>query len=325
MKSSKLLAAVAGSLLLSVVCATSALAAYPEKPIRIIQPYAAGGITDTLARIIGDRMSRQLGQPVVVEAKPGANGNIAMEAVARSNPDGYTLLIATIANFSVSPSLYKNLRFDPLKDFQPISQLISTSNVVVVNPSLPVSTIPELIEYARANPGKINYGSSGNGSLQHLSGELFQKMTDVKIVHVPYKGANPARSDLMAGHISLMFSDTAALPLAQTGKLRALAVTSSSREPAAPHIPTVDESGLPGFIVEAWYGIAAPAGTPEDVVKKLNSAVSTVLRDPEVHKLLNELGALPAANTSTAHMENAMKSDYEKWAQIIKEADIQLE
>jgi tripartite-type tricarboxylate transporter receptor subunit TctC len=303
----------------------AAYAAYPDKPIRLIVPYAPGGTAGALSQFIGEKLAAELGQTVVVEPKPGANGNIASEFVARAAPDGYTLLIGTISTLTINPSLYKKMPFDWLKDFKPISMLVTTSNVIVVNPSLPVNTIPELIQYAKSHPGTLSYGSSGAGSTLHLSGELFQAMTGTKLVHVAYKGGGPARTDLLAGHISLMFSDMSALSLVQAGKLRALAVTGSKREPAAPNISTASEAGLPGYVVEAWYGVVAPAGTPEPIVNKVSAAVTAVLQRPEVRQRLSDLGMQPAENATPEHLEKAMKSDFAKWATVIKAADIKLD
>src|SRR5450759_2772484 len=220
------------------------MAAYPDKPIRLIVPYAPGATAGALSQLIGNKLGAELGQVVVVEPKPGANGNIASEFVARSAPDGYTLLIGTISTLTINPSLYKKMAFNPMKDFKPISMLVTTQNVIVLNPSVPVNTLPELVQYAKVNPGKLTYGSSGAGSTLHLSGELLKTMTNTDMLHVAYKGGGPARADLLAGNISMMFSDMTALPLVQAGRLRALAVTGSKREPAAPNIPTAGEAGL---------------------------------------------------------------------------------
>jgi tripartite-type tricarboxylate transporter receptor subunit TctC len=316
---------VALAILSSVACATTALAAYPDKPIRLIVPYAPGATAGALSQLIGNKLGAELGQVVVVEPKPGANGNIASEFVARSAPDGYTLLIGTISTLTINPSLYKKMAFDPMKDFKPISMLVTTQNVIVLNPSVPANTLPELVQYARANPGKLTYGSSGAGSTLHLPGELLKSMTNTDMLHVAYKGGGPARADLLAGNISMMFSDMTALPLVQSGRLRALAVTGSKREPAAPNIPTASEAGLPGYVVESWYGVLAPAGTPDSIVKTLSTAVAAVLQKPEVRERLIEMGTHPAENATPEYLDNAMKSDHAKWAAVIKAAGIKLE
>ena len=316
---------VALAILCSAACTTATLGAYPDKPIRLIVPYAPGGTASALSQLIGNKLGTELGQAVVVEPKPGANGNIASEFVARSAPDGYTLLIGTISTLTINPSLYKKMAFDPMKDFKSISMLVTTQNVIVLNPSLPVNTLPELVQYAKANPGKLTYGSSGAGSTLHLSGELLRTMTNTDMLHIAYKGAGPARADLLAGNISMMFSDMTALPLVQAGRLRALAVTGSKREPAAPNIPTAGEAGLPGYVVESWYAILAPAGTPDSIVRTLSAAVAAVLKKPDVKDRLIEMGTYPAENATPEYLDSAMKSDHAKWEAVIKAAGITLE
>jgi tripartite-type tricarboxylate transporter receptor subunit TctC len=315
--------ALAASLLLPL--APSAFAAWPDRPLRIIHGYAPGGSTDILARLLAEHLARELGQPVVVETKSGASGNIAMDYLAKSKPDGTTLLLATNANFAINPWLYKNLPYDVARDFRPVSQIVTAGNVLVTSPAIPVTNLRELIEHARANPGKLTYGTSGAGSLQHLCAELFQRMTGTKLVHAPYRGGAAARNDLLAGHIHLMFGDIAALPLAQTGKLRAIAWTGGKREAAAPELPTMAEAGLPGYVVEGYYLLTGPAGLPDEVVKRTGSALATILRKPEVRTKLIELGQTPAEDTGADHVTRVMKADREMWAGIIKSANIQLE
>ena len=304
---------------------SSACASYPDKPIRLISPYAPGGAAGSLAQLVGKHLGEELSQVVIVEAKPGANGNIASDFVAHSAADGYTLLIGTISTLTINPSLYKDMTFDPMKDFAPISQLVTTQNMIVVDPALPIKTLSELIQYARKNPGKLTYGSSGVGSTLHLSGELFRRVTDTDMLHVAYKGGVPARTDLLAGHISMMFGDMSALPFVQSGKLRALAVTSSKRDPAAPDIPTAAEAGLPDYVVEVWYGLFAPAGTNPDIIKKINQSVDAIFKLQTVTKTLNEIGMQPAANTSSDALGQLMQSDFKKWAQVIKASDIKID
>jgi tripartite-type tricarboxylate transporter receptor subunit TctC len=325
MKPIRLLYILIRAALIALASTHAAFAAYPEKPIRLIVPYAPGGTAGALSQLVGEKLGAELGQAIVVEPKPGANGNIASEFVARSAADGYTLLVGTISTLTINPSLYRKMSFDALKDFKPISMLVTTSNVIVVHPALPITTIPELVQYAKAQPGKLTYGSSGAGSTLHLSGELFKHMTGASLTHVPYKGGGPARTDLLAGHISLMFSDMTALPLIQAGKLRALAVTASKREAAAPTIPTANEAGLPGYVVEAWYGIVAPAGVPDAIVNRLSAAIATVLHKPEVRQRLTELGTQPAENATPEYLGKTMKADFAKWATVIKAADITLD
>lgn len=314
---------------LAVTCifgfVSPASAEYPDKPIRLISPYAPGGAAGTLAQLVGKYLGEELGQVVIVEAKPGANGNIASDFVAHSAPDGYTLLIGTISTLTINPSLYKDMTFDPMKDFAPISQLVTTQNMIVVDPALPIKNLLELIQYAKNNPGKLTYGSSGVGSTLHLSGELFRRVTNTDMLHVAYKGGVPARTDLLAGHISMMFGDMSALPFVQSGKLRALAVTSSQRDPAAPDIPTAGEAGLPDYVVEVWYGLFAPVGTKPDIIKKINQSIHTILKMQVVAKTLNEIGMQPAVNTSSAALDKLMKSDFKKWAEVIKASNIKID
>ena len=309
----------------SFVLTSTAFAAYPDKPIRLISPYAPGGAAGTLAQIVGKNLSDGLGQPVIVEAKPGANGNIASDFVAHTPSDGYTLLIGTISTLAINPSLYKNMTFNPMKDFAPISQLVTTQNMIVVDPTLPIKTLTDLIQYAKKNPGKLTYGSSGVGSTLHLSGELFRRVTGTEMMHVAYKGGVPARTDLLAGHISMMFGDMSALPFVQSGKLRALAVTSPVRDPAAPSIPTAEEAGLPGYVVVVWYGMFAPVGTPADIVKKLSQTIDSVLKKTDVKSALNEIGMQPAKITTPEYLDNLMKEDFNKWAEVIKAANIKID
>src|SRR5213075_859540 len=237
--------------------------AYPSKPIRFVVPYPAGGPLDTVARLLGQKVSESLKQPVVVDNKPGAGGNIGADAVAKSAPDGYTILMGAVATHAINPTLYANIPYDPIKDFQPVTQLASTPNVLIVNNSVPASNVREFIAYAKANPGKLNFGSGSTGSAGHLAGELFKAMAGVEMTHVPYKGAAPAMQDLIGGQIDLMFDNLAsALGQVRAGKVRALAVTTAQRTALAPELPTIAESGLPGFDISTWFGVFVPAGTP---------------------------------------------------------------
>lgn len=316
-------ALLAVAMLLSAPDASSA--DYPTKPVRLIVPYAAGGFASTLAHFLGEGLGKTLGQTIVVDNRPGANGNIASEIAAKSPPDGYTLLLGTISTLTINPSLYRQVGFDPVRDFVPIAMLVTTTNVVVVEPSSPAQSIQDLIQMARSRPGELTFGSSGNGSTLHLSGELLKTMTKTDMVHVPYKGGAPALTDLMGGRISLMFSDTTALPHVAAGKLRALAVTSSKRLAAMPDIPTVAEAGVPGYAVDAWYGLVAPAGTPQEIVDNLNNAVSAFLATPAIRERLVQLGSEPAEDTSSAHLAKTIKADLEKWEKVVKESGAQLD
>jgi tripartite-type tricarboxylate transporter receptor subunit TctC len=310
----------------ALVLATGAMSAnYPSKPIELVVPYTPGGFADTLARMMGDSMGKTLGQVVVVQNRPGANGNIASAFVARAPADGYTILLSTISTMTINPYLYKNAGFDPVKDFAPISLLVDTTNVVVVNPKSGITSIKDLIDQARANPGKLTFGSSGNGSTLHLSGELFKQMVGVDMVHVPYKGGAPALVDLMGGQITTMFSDTSAIQHIQSGKLTALAVTSSKRLAALPNVPTVGEAGLPGYMVEAWYGLVAPKGTPKEAIAQLNAAIAQALQKPEIREKLRSAGSNPVENTSSEHFGKVIESDMAKWSQVIKSSKITLD
>lgn len=304
---------------LSVIPPSGAAAeAYPTKPVRLVVPFPAGGPTDGMARIIGQKLTEKWGQQVVVDNRGGAGGAIAAENAAKSAPDGYTLFFGTTGTQTINPSLYSKLSYDPVKDFAPISVVATTANMLVVHPSLPVKSVKELIEYAKANPGKLSFGSAGNGSSNHLSGELFKTMAGVDMVHVPYKGGAAALTDLLGGLLSLMFDViSTAMPHVRTGKIRALGVTSPKRSAIAPDLPTIAESGLPGFEVVIWYGVLAPAGTPNAIVSKINSDLVTILQAPDAKERLASLGAEPAGTTPTEFAE-LMKTDTAKWSKVVK-------
>src|SRR5436190_11110451 len=261
----RILAALALAVLVSL--APCALAqSYPVKPIRFVVPYPAGGPLDTVARLLGQKVSESVKQPVIVDNKPGAGGNIGADAVAKSPADGYTLLMGAVATHAINPTLYASIPYDPVRDFQPITQVASTPNVLIVNPSVPATNVREFIAYAKANPGKLNFGSGSTGSAGHLAGELFKTMAGVEMIHVPYKGAAPAMQDLIGGQVQLMFDNYAsAATQVRAGKVKALAVTTAKRSALAPDLPTIAESGLPGFDINTWFGIFAPAGTPREI------------------------------------------------------------
>ncbi|NYT36490.1 tripartite tricarboxylate transporter substrate binding protein [Allopusillimonas soli] len=303
---------------------TSALAAdYPSQPIRIIVPYAAGGTTDLIARLVGQHMGTALGQPVVVENKAGAGGNIGTEQVARSKPDGYTLLLGTAGNMTVNPSIYKDMSFDPIKDFQPVSLIATLPNLMVVNNKVPAKTVQEFVAWVKDNPKPVFFASSGVGSTIHLTGELFNMATGLHMEHVPYKGSGPALIDLVGGTgPSVMFDNMpSAIGMVRDGSLRALAVTGPEREKSAPDIPTVKESGYPDFSVVTWFGLFAPAGTPADVVQKLNKTLQDIVHSAEVSKKLSDLGATPKTTTPDEYTA-IMKDDTAKWAKVIETAHI---
>jgi len=291
---------------------------YPTKPIHFVVPYPAGGPLDAVARLLGQRVSERLKQPVIVENKPGAGGNIGADFVAKSPADGYTILMGAVATHAINPTLYASIPYDAEKDFRPVTQLASTPNVLVVNPSLPVHDVREFIAYAKANPGKLNFGSGSTGSAGHLAGELFKSMAGVEMTHVPYKGAAPAMNDLVSGQINLMFDNLASsLAQVKAGRIRALAVTTASRSPLAPELPTIAESGLPGFDISTWFGLFVPAGTPVEVVEVLHDEFNRALSDPGIREKMLALGAEPAGSTP-AQFAAYIRSESAKYARIIK-------
>jgi tripartite-type tricarboxylate transporter receptor subunit TctC len=316
-------AVVATTLVASVPGAYAA--DYPSKPIHIVVPFAAGGTTDFLARAIAQDLGTSMGTTVIVDNRPGAGGNIGSDLVAKSAPDGYTLLLGTVGTHAINASLYKKMPYDTVKDFAPISLVASVPNILVVHPSVPAKSVKELIALAKAKPGALAFASSGNGSSIHLSGELFKSMTDVDMVHVPYKGSGPALTDLVGGQVQLMFDNMpSSFPHVKAGRLRALAVTSSKRSPAAPDVPTIAESGVPGYESVAWFGILAPAGTPPEIVKKLNAEIAKTLKSPEVMKRLASQGAEPVSNTPE-QFAVYIKSEMAKWAKVVKTSGAQVD
>ena len=305
--------------LLFATVATGAWAqAYPNKPIRIVVPFPAGGATDILARAVAQKLTEAWGQPVIVDNRPGAGGNIGSELVAHSAPDGYTLEMGTVGTHAINASLYSKMPYDHIKDFAPVILVAGVPNVLEVNPSLPVNSVQELIAYAKANPGKLNFASSGNGTSIHLSGELFKVMTGVQMTHVPYKGSAPALQDLIGGQVQLMFDNLPpSLPQIKSGKLRALAVTSATRSSALPDIPTVAESGLPGFEASSWFGILAPAGTPPAIIAKLNAEIAKWLTSPEAKEKMLALGA-NIGGGSPEDFAKHIAVETAKWQKVVK-------
>lgn len=295
--------------------------AYPSKAVRLIVPFAAGGSTDIIGRTLAQKLNELWGQPVVVDNRPGGSTVIGTDIVAKSAPDGHTLLV-TPAPFTIVPSLLAKLPYDPHKDFEPITLINTTPLVVVVNPSVPAKTVKELIALAKSKPGMLNFGSSGSGGSNHLAGELFNAMAGVKMVHIPYKGNAPALSDLVGGHVDLVFNGlTSALPLIKSGKLRALAVTSLKRAGALSHMPTLDESGLKGFQAVAWNGLTAPARTPKEVINKLNADVLKVIKSPELAERLRSEGSDPVGSTVEQY-SGFLQDEIAKWTKVIKFAGI---
>jgi tripartite-type tricarboxylate transporter receptor subunit TctC len=321
-----LLAALA--VLVGVTASASALAqaaSYPNRPIRIVVPFPVGGIADTFSRTIGIKLTEVWGQPVVVENKTGAGGNIGAELVAKSAPDGYTLVMGNIGSHAVNVSLFKNIPFDPIKDFVPIAHVLDAEGLLVVNPSVNANSVREILEMARAQPGKLSYASGGLGTTSHLAGELFKSTAKVDIVHVPYKGNSPAITDLLGGQTQMSFATMpTVLPHVKAGKLRAIASIGLARTVALPDVPTVAESGLPGFEVSNWIGLFAPVGTPPEIVAKLNAEVQKIMRSPDVQKRLEAEGArfIPTTPEQFAAFQ---KDELVKWAKIIKDANIKAE
>ena len=305
------------AVLLAAVATSAFAQGYPSKPAKVIVPYPPGGPTDIVARVVSQKLSDQMGQQFIVENRPGAGGNIGAEAVAKGPADGYTLLVATTAH-AINPSLFKSLGYNLMKDFAPVSQLTSGPLVIVAHPSLPAKNVQELIALGKAKPGTLNYASSGNGQSTHLSAELFATMSGIKMNHIPYKGSAPALTDVMGGQASLMFDTMlSAMPHVKNGKLKAIAVTSAARSPAAPDVPTVAESGLPGYEAIAWNGLLVPAGTPTDVVAKLNAELKKALDAPEVKDRFSAQGFGAAWNTREAFAK-FIQSELDKWAKVVK-------
>ena len=313
------IAGYAAALLPPTVAQAQSAAAYPAKAIRIVVPFPAGGTSDILSRAIGQKLTEEWKQPVVVDNRPGASANIGAEIVVKSPPDGYTLLCASTIH-TINPSLYSKLAYDPVKDFTPITLIATTSQVLAVHPSLPVRSVKELIAYAKKRPGQINYSSAGNGSQPHLTAELFKTRTGIDIVHVPYKGAPPAMNDLLAGHVALSFATSpSAVPHVKSGKLRALAVSTARRVSALPDVPTIDESGVPGFEASGANGLVGPAGMPAGIVEKLHAAVLKIVKEPAMSKFLSEQGADPYT-TTPAEYAAYIKSEVAKWARAVKDS-----
>lgn len=298
-------------------CAASAQAAYPDKPVRLVVGFAPGGTTDIAARVVATELGNILKQSFVVENKPGAGSNLAAEHVVRAAPDGHTLFVIAVTS-AINQTLYKNLNFDIVKDFAPVGLLIRSPNVLVVNPSLPVTNVKELVDYAKKNPGKLAFASAGTGGSTHMAGELFKLQAGIDMLHVPYRGSAPAMTDLIGGQVQLSFDNMpSAWQHVQTGKLRALAVTTKERSASAPNLPSMAESGFPEFDVSAWFGLVAPAGTPKDVIEKLNAAVNQVLAMPSVRERFDAMGAV-AAPTTPEQFGQYIKSEVDIWGKVVK-------
>ena len=306
----------------SLVAPAAALAQnYPDKPIRMVLPFPPGGVTDLLARALAEKLSPRLGQPVVIDNKPGAGTILASDLVARAPADGYTLLLAA-SSLGTAPLLYDKVGYDAIKSFAPVTQVASVVHVLVVNQQLPVKSVAELIAYAKANPGKLNYASTGSGTSTHLEGELFKSMANTFMVHIPYKGSGPALTDVVGGQVSVMFDALGSSgPFIRSGKLRALAVTTGKRSPSIPELPTVAESGLPGYEAMPWLGIVAPAGTPQPIVDRLHRETAEILKDPELRERFKGWG-LDIIGNSPAEFSSFLRRDIDQWAKVISSAKI---
>jgi tripartite-type tricarboxylate transporter receptor subunit TctC len=302
----------------------AAAQSYPTKPLRVINPWTPGGPAEIVARPIMHKLSEALGQPVVIESRAGANGVIGSAIVARAPPDGYTLLFSHVGPIAISPAMQADMPYDSVKDFQPVTQFVSGPTVLVVRPDIPVKSVKELVEYAKANPGKVTYGSVGPGSTTHLAGEMLKMMTGADFVHVPYKGAAPVVNDLLGGQIAMAFINVSgALPQIEAGKLRPIAVSTLKRSAVLPELPTVAET-LPGFEVNSWYGFMAPAGTPREIVDRLYSELAKIVKSPEITERLKQAGLDPEATTPEQHAAK-IKDDIARWATLVKATGAKIE
>ena len=319
----KVHACLAG-LLLAASAGAWAQAAYPHQPIKLMVPWPPGGGVDTTARMISEPLAQRLGQPVVIDNRGGAGGNIGTEVAARMKADGYNLLMGSISPNAVNVHLYGRLGFDPLKDFTPIVYVSSVPNILVVPANSPFKTVKDVVDFAKANPGKLNYASGGVGSSQHLAAVQFMQVAKVDLLHVPYKGTAPAEADVVAGHVSLMLDTTTCLPFIAGGKMRALAVASKKRNPALPNVPTFDEEGLPGIYASSWYGLMAPAGLPRPVLDKLNAEANAVLKSPDFQKRMVDFGAEIGGGTPE-DFGNFIASEIKRYEGIVKASGARIE
>jgi tripartite-type tricarboxylate transporter receptor subunit TctC len=307
-----------------VASCPSALA-YPDKPVRLIVPFPAGGSADFLGRLVAQKLSESLAQQVIVDNRPGAGGNIGSEIVAKAAPDGYTLLLGSVSTHGINPSLYARMPYDAVKDFAPITQISEMPNILLVNPSLAVSSVKELVLLAKAKPGQLAFASGGNGTTQHLCGELFARLAGIDMIHVPYKGGAPAITDLLGGQVQVMFDNIVIpLPYVRAARLRALAVTSAKRSAAMPELPTMAESGYPGYNITSWMGLFAPAGTSKDVVNRLNHDVVTALKSAAVRLRLARDG-VEAVGSSPSEFGAFVQSEQVRWAKIVKESGARID
>jgi tripartite-type tricarboxylate transporter receptor subunit TctC len=312
--------------LLTVAPLAQAAADFPARTLTLVVPFPPGGPTDAMARMLAAEMKDRLGQTMIVDNRGGAGGNIGADYVARAEADGYTLLFGTSGPLAINASLYRKIRYDPAKSFAPVIQVGHLPNILVVNPQLPVKTVQELIAYDKANPGKLNYGSSGNGASSHLAGVLFNQMAGTSFQHIPYKGTGPALNDLVSGHVSLSFTDVlTALPFVQAGKLRALGIAAATRSQTLPQLPTIAEQGLPGYDVSVFFGIVAPAGTPPERIAVLNKAFAEALDAPKVKKLFASQGLERAPSNSPEQLAKFIPEQMAKWSVVVKQSGAQLD
>ena len=325
MKSYRSLSALALLAMVSALPVWAQSPAWPTKPLKLVIPFPPAGATDTLGRTLAQKLGDALGQPVVVENKPGAGGGIGSDAVAKAPADGYTLLMATTSTHSIGPSLNPKLAYNAEKDFVPVVWVANSTNILVAAPNVPATNVAELVAYAKAHPGQLNYASSGNGTIVHLTGELFSSMAGIKMTHVPYKGTALAVPDLMSGQVSIMFDNiVSALPYIKGGKLKALGISGAKRSPLVPDVPTVAESGVPGFVSDTYFGVFAPVGTPREVVTRLNTAINRILESPDFRDKLAALGAEPAGGSSD-RFATEIRGETTKWAKVIKDAGVKVE
>jgi tripartite-type tricarboxylate transporter receptor subunit TctC len=318
------LCVIAAGLLIAIFGVSTCMADdYPSRPIKWVVGYPPAGTTDILARLIGQRLSELLGQQFIIENRPGAGNNMGTEAVVNAPPDGYTVLLVNPAN-GINASLYQKLNFNFIRDIAPVAGLTRVPNVMEVNPAVPAKTVQELIDYAKANPAKVNLASSGHGTSVHLSGELFKMMTGLNLLHVPYRGSAPALTDLISGQVQLMFDNMpSSIEHIRAGKLRALAVTTAMRSPELPDVPTVAET-VPGYEASAWFGMGAPKGTPPDIINKLNQAINTALADPNIQARLRDLGGAPMAGTP-ADFGKVIADETDKWSKVVKAVGVKVD
>jgi len=313
------------SLCLLLACLTAGAQSFPSKPIRVVIPFVAGGSSDIVGRAIGAKFQEFLGQPAVVENKPGANGAIAAEFVAKADPDGHTILVGSIGVFSINAALFKDLRYNPVKDFAPITLAVTTPNVLITKPALAANSMKELVDYARKNPGKLSYCSSGTGSSDHLTAELLNQVAGISAVHVPYKGGAACQTDIMGGQVDISFQNLGAVTNYIRGnRMKALAVTAKARNPQLPNVPTTAEGGFPDLVVTSWQAAAAPAKTPREIVARLNDAAVKALRSPDVRERMSQIGFDVVAGTPE-EFGRFMKEELDRWTEVVKRGGIKPE